>query len=110
MSKTSSIWQTNSVLAFGGMQHSFFCQGLSSFFLKQLGQSRVKLNLYIPALSFYLPINAKSIYNALEGARYMQEQQGMPLPLLQRFASFSFVLAFYLRLCPIPLLSMFVEY
>src|SRR5262245_25888452 len=33
MSKTSSIRQTNSAFASGGMHHSRFCQGFNSFFL-----------------------------------------------------------------------------
>jgi len=31
-SNTSSTFQTNSALAFGGVHHAFFSQGLSSFF------------------------------------------------------------------------------
>src|SRR3989339_1127416 len=49
MLKTFSISATNSALLRGEIPHSFFCQGLSSFFLESAGWSHVIFCLHIEA-------------------------------------------------------------
>src|SRR3989442_8441112 len=52
MSKTSSLWQTKEASCSGGIHHSFFCQGLSSFFLMSVGRSHAIPSKQYPTLPF----------------------------------------------------------
>src|SRR4030095_5423689 len=46
-------WQTKEASCSGGIHHSFFCQGLSSFFLMSVGRSHAIPSRQYPTLPFY---------------------------------------------------------
>src|SRR4028119_595288 len=56
----SSIWQTNSALASGGITQEEFNQGLSSFFLKLVAHFHKKRSLDIPIPPSDLPTTVMS--------------------------------------------------
>src|SRR4030095_6614112 len=54
-------WQTKEASCSGGIHHSFFCQGLSSFFLMSVGRSHAIPSRQYPTLPFYQRASARSI-------------------------------------------------
>src|SRR5215510_655600 len=62
----SSMWQTKAASCSGGIHHSFFCQGLSSFFLRSVEWSHGTPSRSYPTLPFYQRASVRSIAHDLQ--------------------------------------------